>query len=286
MAAPASVQADHLGRQPDHRPALRLRRRPRLFISPGYDCSGTVSFALHGASPAAARRWTPREFMSWGARRHRPVGHDLLQPRARLHGRRRAAPGHERRRRPVRPAGSALAPAAPRQSRLHDPPPRRAVTVGRRYAEARAPGAPGRGGRLRLSLPQIAPAATQSPIGGSDGRLDRAHVHGREGEGLEAARPRRGPRRDARLQLPKQLEQLQNVKKGIADVVTAKKRLQMQESDAAAAGRQARHPGAPGAGRRPGGSRARRAGAQERRPDRAAVARPAGQPSSRTSSRS
>jgi hypothetical protein len=48
----------------------------------------------------------------------------------------------------------------------------------------------------------------------------------------------------------KQVEQLQNVKKGIADVVTAKKRLQMQES-AAAERRQARHPGAPGARRRP-----------------------------------
>ena len=49
----------------------------------------------------------------------------------------------------------------------------------------------------------------------------------------------------------KQVEQLQNVKKGIADVVTAKKRLQLQESLAAAERRQARHAGAPGAGRRP-----------------------------------
>ena len=56
----------------------------------------------------------------------------------------------------------------------------------------------------------------------------------------------------------KQVEQLQNVKKGIADVVTAKKRLQMQESLAAAERRQARHAGPPGAGRRPGGPRARR----------------------------
>ena len=71
----------------------------------------------------------------------------------------------------------------------------------------------------------------------------------------------------------KQVEQLQNVKKGIADVVTAKKRLQMQESSlqqsvvkldtqarqALAAGNEdlAQH----------------RAGTQERRPDRAADAR-------------
>ena len=48
----------------------------------------------------------------------------------------------------------------------------------------------------------------------------------------------------------KQVELLQNVKKGIADVVTSKKRLQMQTSEARAAGGEARHPGAPGA--RPG----------------------------------
>jgi cell wall-associated NlpC family hydrolase len=37
------------------------------FVSPGYDCSGTVSFALHGASLLA----TPEdssEFMAWGSR--------------------------------------------------------------------------------------------------------------------------------------------------------------------------------------------------------------------------
>ena len=49
----------------------------------------------------------------------------------------------------------------------------------------------------------------------------------------------------------KQLEQLQNVKKGIADVVTAKKRIQAQESNLQAADRQARHAGASGAGRQP-----------------------------------
>ena len=74
----------------------------------------------------------------------------------------------------------------------------------------------------------------------------------------------------------KQVEQLQNVKKGIADVVTAKKRLQMQESTLqqsvvkldtqarqAVAGRQR-------------GPRPHRARTQERRADRAAVARHAG----------
>ncbi len=44
----------------------------------------------------------------------------------------------------------------------------------------------------------------------------------------------------------KQVELLQNVKKGIADVVTSKKRLQMQSTEARAAGGEARHPGSPG----------------------------------------
>ena len=42
----------------------------------------------------------------------------------------------------------------------------------------------------------------------------------------------------------RQLEDLQNVKKGIADVVTAKKRLQSQEEDLQPAGGQARRSGA------------------------------------------
>ena len=61
----------------------------------------------------------------------------------------------------------------------------------------------------------------------------------------------------------KQVEQLQNVKKGIADVVTAKKRLQMQETHAPAERGQARHAGPPGA--RPPArrtSRARRSSAR------------------------
>jgi cell wall-associated NlpC family hydrolase len=36
------------------------------FISPGYDCSGTVSFALHGASLLAAPE-DSSEFMAWGS---------------------------------------------------------------------------------------------------------------------------------------------------------------------------------------------------------------------------
>ena len=53
----------------------------------------------------------------------------------------------------------------------------------------------------------------------------------------------------------KQIELLQNVKKGIADVVTSKKRLQLQEQKLQRAGREARHAGAPGARRRQRGAR-------------------------------
>ncbi len=81
------------------------------------------------------------------------------------------------------------------------------------------------------------------------------------------------PRETLDYSYQKQIELLQNVKKGIADVVTSKKRLQLQTAKLAGAGRQARHPGPPGAGRRQRGARAHRARAQERRPDRAAVAR-------------
>ena len=84
----------------------------------------------------------------------------------------------------------------------------------------------------------------------------------------------------------KQLELLQNVKKGIADVVTSKKRLQMQqqklEQQVVKLDTQARQ--ALAAGQR--GSRARRAGAQarSRRPSCRRSTRRS--PSSRPSSRS
>ena len=68
----------------------------------------------------------------------------------------------------------------------------------------------------------------------------------------------------------KQMELLQNVKKGIADVVTSKKRLQLQQQKLEQQVRQAGHAGPPGARAEPRGSRARRAGAQAVRPDRAA----------------
>ena len=84
----------------------------------------------------------------------------------------------------------------------------------------------------------------------------------------------------------KQVEQLQNVKKGIADVVTAKKRLQMQETtlqqSVVKLDTQARQ--ALSAGHEDLG--AHRARTQERRPDRASGARRAGHRTRRASSRS
>ena len=54
------------------------------FISPGYDCSGTVSFALHGADLLADARGL-LGIHELGLRRPGTVGDDLLQPRTRLH---------------------------------------------------------------------------------------------------------------------------------------------------------------------------------------------------------
>ena len=58
--------------------------------------------------------------------------------------------------------------------------------------------------------------------------LGGTHVHSHQVEDLEAARPGRGPGETLDYGYQKQVELLQNVKKGIADVVTSKKRLQMQ----------------------------------------------------------
>ena len=57
--------SSHLGRQQDSGQAVHLRRRPQGFESKGYDCSGTVSYMLHGGglldSPLDSG-----SFMKWG----------------------------------------------------------------------------------------------------------------------------------------------------------------------------------------------------------------------------
>ena len=61
----------------------------------GYDCSGSVSFALAGAG-LLGRPLTSGLFMNYGSARPGPLDHDLRQPRPHLHVRGRAAVRHER----------------------------------------------------------------------------------------------------------------------------------------------------------------------------------------------
>ena len=51
----------------------------------GYDCSGSVSFALAGAG-LLGRPLTSGEFIGYGRAGAGRVDHDLRQPRAHLHG--------------------------------------------------------------------------------------------------------------------------------------------------------------------------------------------------------
>ena len=60
-------------------------------------------------------------------------------------------------------------------------------------------------------------------------RDSRSHVDSRKSQDFEIAGPGRNTAETLEYSYQKQVEQLQNVKKGIADVVTAKKRLQLQE---------------------------------------------------------
>ena len=66
---------------PTSRAAGTARSSPR-----GYDCSGSVSYALHGGGLLRRPR-TPPQLESYGAARPRPAHHDLRQRRPRLHGR-------------------------------------------------------------------------------------------------------------------------------------------------------------------------------------------------------
>ncbi len=67
MSAPAAVQAIiWSGNQLIGLPYIYGGGHDATFISPGYDCSGTVSFALHGAALLTAPE-DSSEFMLWGA---------------------------------------------------------------------------------------------------------------------------------------------------------------------------------------------------------------------------
>ena len=78
--------------QPDRRQAVQVRRRPPQLEDSGYDCSGAVSYALHGADLLK----TPESsgLGRWGLWRPRRVDLRLRQLRSRLRGHRRPAPGH------------------------------------------------------------------------------------------------------------------------------------------------------------------------------------------------
>jgi len=68
MSAPAAVQAIvWAGNQIIGLPYIYGGGHNATFSSPGYDCSGTVSFALHGASLLEAPE-DSSEFMGWGGR--------------------------------------------------------------------------------------------------------------------------------------------------------------------------------------------------------------------------
>ncbi len=97
------------------------------FISPGYDCSGTVSFALHGGDLLSIPE-DSSEFEAWGshgAGRWVAIfanpGHAYMTVAGlRLD----TSPAED----PVQPRGAALAPAAPDQRRFHRSSPARALT--------------------------------------------------------------------------------------------------------------------------------------------------------------
>ena len=60
----------------------------------GYDCSGTVSYALHHGGPARDAAGL-RQLHELGRERQGPVDHGLHEPRSRLRGDRRPAAGYE-----------------------------------------------------------------------------------------------------------------------------------------------------------------------------------------------
>ena len=108
--------------------ANRIRTKPYIYggghaswWDRGYDCSGSVSYALHGGefleSPLPSG---PME--SWGVSRRRSLDHRLGQRRPRLRRNRRLPLGHRRRRERHR---AALARRTARQRRLRRPPPAR-----------------------------------------------------------------------------------------------------------------------------------------------------------------
>ncbi len=103
----------------------------RAWRDEGYDCSGSVSYALHGAGLLDAPL-VSGAFGALGVRGARSLDHALLDRRPRVHGRGRAALRHQR---PV-PHRLALDRRGARVARLHRDSPRRPVTRHRVRAQA------------------------------------------------------------------------------------------------------------------------------------------------------
>ena len=94
-SAPKAVVQIIRGRQRDRAQALQVRRRPRRWTDSGYDCSGSVSYALHGAG--LHRRGARLERAGRAsASRAAAAGSRSRATRARLHGRGRPALRHQR----------------------------------------------------------------------------------------------------------------------------------------------------------------------------------------------
>ena len=95
-SAPAGGPGDHRGRQRDPRPAVQVRRRPREVGRHGLRLLGLRCPTRCTRAGLLKTALDSSGFMSWGEAGPGPVGHDLREPRPRLHGRRRPALRHQR----------------------------------------------------------------------------------------------------------------------------------------------------------------------------------------------
>ena len=268
------------------RAANAIRRRPYRyggghgsFLDTAYDCSGAVSYALHGGRLLDAPL-DSSSFMTWGRRgRGRWItvytnpGHAYVvvaglrfdTSGAGEPGVRESGP---RWRRTTRPP-EASPPATRRASRRPGARPARSAA----RAGPPAPAAPAP--RPWYALAQVVPAIAALQ-GGIDARPLRTYLHRLQVEGLEDARQGRGSGGDARVQLPEADRAAAEGQEGAGRRRHVEEAPPAAAGEARAAGRQARHAGPPGAGRRQRGARARRARAQAGRAGRAPGTRPAG----------
>ena len=94
--APAEVKAIIAAGNEIHDKPYRYGGGHGKWKDSGYDCSGSMSYALHGAG-LLDTSMDSTGFMSWGSRGPRHVGDHLRPRRPHLHGGGRPALRHERR---------------------------------------------------------------------------------------------------------------------------------------------------------------------------------------------